>query len=140
MLLPSVLSEAAPNYSRTLPSLPATFVAAGLGLTWIVTYAWPVRWLGPAIAATILLFSTGSTIYDYFVRFAQSEEVYYLYDARKSGRALPSGPVHRPGRSSTSHNCGATSTRPSTCCAVRWALNLSTPATRLRCRRQEGRR
>ncbi len=83
MLLPSVLSEAAPNYSRTLPSLPATFVAAGLGLTWIVTYSWPVRWLGPAIAASILIFSTGSTIYDYFVRFVQSEEVYYLYDADK---------------------------------------------------------
>jgi 4-amino-4-deoxy-L-arabinose transferase-like glycosyltransferase len=83
MLLPSVLSEAAPNYSRTMPSLPATFVAAGLGLTWLVTYQWPLRWLGPIAAAVILLFSTGSTIYDYFVRFAQSPEVYYLYDADK---------------------------------------------------------
>ena len=83
MLLPSVLSEAAPNYSRTLPSLPAVFVAAGLGLTWIVTYRWPVRWLGPAMAGSILIFSLGSTIQDYFVRFAQRAEVYYLYDADK---------------------------------------------------------
>ncbi len=83
MLLPSVLSEAAPNYSRTMPSLPATFVAAGLGLTWIVTYQWPFAWLGPVAAAVILIFSTGSTVYDYFVRFAQSPEVYYLYDADK---------------------------------------------------------
>jgi hypothetical protein len=35
MLLPSVLSEAAPNFSRTLPALPAIFVGAGLGLAWL---------------------------------------------------------------------------------------------------------
>ncbi|MEM7536550.1 MAG: phospholipid carrier-dependent glycosyltransferase [Chloroflexota bacterium] len=83
MLLPSVLSEAAPNYSRTLPSLPAAFVAVGLGLSWITTIRQPVAWLGGGLAAVILLFSSGSTVYDYFVRFAQSEELYHIYDVDK---------------------------------------------------------
>jgi len=80
MLLPSVLSEAAPNYSRTLPSLPAAFVAVGLGLNWLISAYNPIRIL---IVILILLFSTGSTLYDYFVRFAQEQAVYYVYDTDK---------------------------------------------------------
>src|SRR5690606_3651069 len=34
-------------------------------------------------AALILLYSTGQMSYDYFVRFAQSPDVYYMYDADK---------------------------------------------------------
>ena len=83
MLLPSLLSEAAPNYSRTLPSLPATFVAAGLGLTWLATYRRPVTWLAPAAVGVILLVSAALTSYDYFVVFANRPEPYYLYDANK---------------------------------------------------------
>ncbi len=83
MLLPSVLSEAAPNYSRALPAQPAVFTAAGLGLTWLAMLERPVRWFGPALAALILLFSAGSTVNDYFVRFARAQEVYYTYDADK---------------------------------------------------------
>ena len=83
MLFPSILSEAAPNYSRTLPALPALFVPVGLGLAWLVNWQQPVRWIGPVAATVIVLYSGGQAIYDYFVRFAQSPDVYYMYDADK---------------------------------------------------------
>jgi 4-amino-4-deoxy-L-arabinose transferase-like glycosyltransferase len=83
MLFPSILSEAAPNYSRTLPALPALFVPAGLGIAWLVNLRQPLPWLGPAAAILILLYSTAQMSYDYFVRFAQSPDVYYMYDGDK---------------------------------------------------------
>lgn len=83
MLFPSILSEAAPNYSRTLPALPALFVPAGLGIAWLVNLRRPQLWIGPVAASLILLYSTGQMSYDYFVRFAQSQEVYYMYDGDK---------------------------------------------------------
>jgi hypothetical protein len=93
MLLPSILSEAAPNYSRTLPALPALFVAVGLGLTWLVA-AIP-RWLTGTIGqrwatragyglATLLVLVSGSWAgYDYFVRYPQLPASYYAYDVDK---------------------------------------------------------
>ncbi|MEZ4557664.1 MAG: phospholipid carrier-dependent glycosyltransferase [Caldilineaceae bacterium] len=83
MLLPTLLSEAAPNYSRALPALPALFVPAGLGLTWLAGRRAPVRWLGPAAVAVILVASAASTVRDYFGRFAADAAVYYTYDADK---------------------------------------------------------
>ncbi|CAN5841173.1 hypothetical protein BH10CHL1_BH10CHL1_13820 [soil metagenome] len=87
MLAPSIFSEAAPNYSRTLPALPALFLAAGLGLTWLVnlTMRLPARakYAGLAAAGLILVVSVSLASYDYFVRFPQRPEVYYLYDADK---------------------------------------------------------
>ena len=83
MLLPSVLSEAAPNYSRTMPALPALFLAGGLGLTWIVTLRKPFRYAGATLAAAILIYSGSRSAYDYFVVFPAQQEVYYLYDADK---------------------------------------------------------
>ena len=83
MLLPSILSEAAPNYSRTLPSLPALFLPAGLGLAYIAGLQRPRPYAGVAVAAVILLYSGYRTVYDYFVVFPARQEVYYLYDADK---------------------------------------------------------
>jgi hypothetical protein len=83
MLFPSILSEAAPNYSRTLPALPALFVPAGLGLAWLVNLRRPTLWVGPVAAIVVLLYSTGQMSYDYFVRFANSPDVYYMYDGDK---------------------------------------------------------
>ncbi len=93
MLLPSILSEAAPNYSRTLPALPAVFVPVGLALAWLV--AWPQqwrsrqtpnklpRWSGYAVATLLLTVSGTWAAYDYFVRYPQLPESYYIYDADK---------------------------------------------------------
>ena len=83
LLLPSVLSEAAPNYSRTLPALPALFVPAGLGLTWIASIRRPVSYAGVGVAAAILLYSGVRSTVDYFVVFPAQQEVYYWYDADK---------------------------------------------------------
>ncbi len=93
MLLPSVLSDAAPNYSRTLPTLPAVLVAAGLGLSWLATGTWRWRsrqapsglpgWIGYALAGLIIAVSGGWAGYDYFVRFPQHPDAYYHYDADK---------------------------------------------------------
>ncbi len=83
MLMPSVFSEAAPNYSRTLPSLPAVFTAAGLGLAWLALRPWRPAWVGAALAAGVVAMSGVWSFYDYFVRFPQNTEVYYLFDADK---------------------------------------------------------
>lgn len=83
MLAPSVLSEAAP-LSCTFSLLPAALLPIGLGLTWIVTRAWPRRLIGPALAGAIVVASTLITVYDYFVRFPQVREVYYVYEVDKA--------------------------------------------------------
>lgn len=83
LLAPSVLSEAAPNYSRTLPSLPATLLPVGLGLAWLVRLEWPRRWMGYTLAGALLATSLVITVRDYFVRYPQMREVYYAYDVDK---------------------------------------------------------
>jgi 4-amino-4-deoxy-L-arabinose transferase-like glycosyltransferase len=83
MLAPSVLSEAAPNYSRTLAAVPPVLLGAGLGLTWIaIRLSWRAAWRGALVAALIVA-SGAVTFYDYFVRFPAFPEVYYVYDADK---------------------------------------------------------
>jgi hypothetical protein len=83
MLAPSVLSEAAPNYSRTLPAVPAVMLAAGLGLAWIATLPRLRPFWGPVIVGGLVAASVVVTCYDYFVRYPAMPEVYYLYDADK---------------------------------------------------------
>ena len=93
MLMPSVLSEAAPNYSRTMPSLPATFLPVGLGLSWLMerVQRWRTNrpatrlpeWSGAALAGLLLTISGVWASYDFFVRFPQRPESYYAYDADK---------------------------------------------------------
>ncbi|MEA3337517.1 MAG: phospholipid carrier-dependent glycosyltransferase [Chloroflexota bacterium] len=85
MLLPSVFSDAAPNFSRTLPALPALFVAAGLGLTWILTFV-SGRWsplAGRILVSGVLVISGVWAAIDYFVRFPRAIESYYAYDVDK---------------------------------------------------------
>lgn len=82
MLSTSILSDDAPNFSRTLPSLPALFVAAGLGLTTVYEYEFGLP-VAPLIAGAILLISGGLATYDYFVRFPRAPGAYYAYDVDK---------------------------------------------------------
>ncbi|MEZ4866905.1 MAG: hypothetical protein R3C14_36625 [Caldilineaceae bacterium] len=93
MLLPSVLSDAAPNFSRALPALPALFVPVGLGLAWLATWPQPwaqtarMRWLpawsGLASSFVLLAICGVWASYDYFVRFPSYPASYYAYDADK---------------------------------------------------------
>jgi 4-amino-4-deoxy-L-arabinose transferase-like glycosyltransferase len=83
MLAPSVLSEAAPNYSRTLPAIPPVMLAAGLGLTWIGTLPRLRPTWGPLLVGVLVAGSVVVTVYDYFIRYPTFREVYYLYDADK---------------------------------------------------------
>jgi len=94
MLAPSVLSDDAPNFSRTLPALPALFLAVGLGLDAMLdlgsriarrvrsaTRVAPAA--GWSLVTAILLVSAGWSLYDYFVRFPKQAEAYYAYDVDK---------------------------------------------------------
>ncbi|MGL4648395.1 MAG: hypothetical protein ACRC1H_03230, partial [Caldilineaceae bacterium] len=94
MLAPSIFSDAAPNTSRTLPSLPASYLPLAFGLAWIVwlpahpqagpvTSRWPQRWMGYALAGLLLVTSAGITAYDYFVRYPAMPQVYQTYDVDK---------------------------------------------------------
>lgn len=84
MLAPSILSDAAPNYSRTLPALPVVLLPIGLGLTWLVRLHWSRAWMRYALAGALLGASLIWTFYDYFVRFPQMEQAYYAYDVDKA--------------------------------------------------------
>lgn len=85
MLFPSVLSDDAPNFSRTLPALPALFVAAGLGFTLLFDLRVRLSGIavGPVLAVFILVIGTWVSGYDYFYRFPRTPEAYYAYDVDK---------------------------------------------------------
>jgi hypothetical protein len=90
MLLPTMFSDDAPNFSRSLPALPALFVPAGLGLAAIMDFvARPFRdrrnglAAGYAVAAFFLIVSGVLAVRDYFVRFPNAPEAYYAYDVDK---------------------------------------------------------
>lgn len=83
MLAPSVLSEAAPNYSRTLAAAPPVMLAAGLGLTWLSTRPVSGALARYTAVGLLVLASSVVTVLDYFVRFPAFPEVYYVYDADK---------------------------------------------------------
>ena len=89
LLAPSVLSEAAPNFSRTLAAAPPVLLGAGLGLTWIATrLSWRAAWRRALVAALIVA-SGAVTFYDYFVRYPTSVSYTHL---------LPRPRVKRPSK------------------------------------------
>lgn len=83
MLTPSVLSESAPNYSRTLAAAPPVMLGAGLGLTWIASRAqWSPRMRYGAVSLLIAV-SAAVTMVDYFVRYPSHPHIYQAFDADK---------------------------------------------------------
>jgi hypothetical protein len=90
MLLPTVFSDDAPNFSRSLTALPALFVPAGLGLVAIVDFVGRALGgtrrgvlVGYGAALLILVFSATWAFRDYFIRFPTYREAYYAYDVDK---------------------------------------------------------
>lgn len=90
MWLPAPLSEPAVHTLRLSGILPAYYVFVAVGLLNLINWL-KVRWLvrgpfstwraaGLAALLALLLFSGGSTIYDYFYRWANATEVYQAYD------------------------------------------------------------
>lgn len=83
MLAPSVLSENAPNYSRTLAAAPPVMLGAGLGLTWIASR---VQWsphVRYGVVGLLLTASAAVTTVDYFVRYPAHPHIYHAFDADK---------------------------------------------------------
>jgi len=81
MVWTSILSDDAPDFSRTLSMLPALFVAVGLGLNWLIHLRFGAARLRYGLAAAVVIISAGWATYDYFVRFARLWPEYYrVYD------------------------------------------------------------
>ena len=135
MLAPSVLSEAAPNYSRTLPAVPAVMLAAGLGLTWIGTLPAPAPDLGPAPGRRAGGGERGRDVLRLFRSLSRPS-------ARSTTSTTPTRPMpwrgwrgrQTPAMPSISRRSGPT-TRPWLSCAAA-ASSRSTPPTPSCCRRR----
>jgi hypothetical protein len=98
LLVPTLLSDRAPNYSRAIAALPVIVLLPALGLDWLLGHlpaeraAW--RW---GLAALALLVAGTWTIRHYFGDFAALDHAYYSYDvdkvdAYRALRALPGDP------------------------------------------------
>lgn len=84
MLLPTLLSDRPPNYSRAIAALPVIALLPALGLDWLLgrlpveRSAW--RWV---LAGAALAVAGVWTARHYFVDFAGLDHVYYSYDVDK---------------------------------------------------------
>ncbi len=92
MLLPTLLSDGAPNFSRAIGVMPALFVIPAWGvarardfITHHVSRNTPH--LRYALVAVPLLISALITCNDYFVQFPSRPETYIAYDVDKSDAA-----------------------------------------------------
>jgi 4-amino-4-deoxy-L-arabinose transferase-like glycosyltransferase len=112
MLLPTILTESAPHYTRALGAAPATAVLVGLGTVtaWESTTRLTVRWqprarriaektAGTALSLGLIASAVGHG-YAYFVRWGSLPELYQPYDVgllaatRELRARLPSAEVY----------------------------------------------
>lgn len=99
MWLPALLSEPAFHTLRLVGILPAYYVLGAIGLTnlveWLRGHLWPLissavsppcrlvaSW--PVALLSLLVFSGGTTFYDYFYRWAERTEVYDAFEGQLS--------------------------------------------------------
>jgi 4-amino-4-deoxy-L-arabinose transferase-like glycosyltransferase len=84
MLLPTWLTDQAPNFSRAIGILPLVLVPPALALATI--WRWATEhdfvWAKAAIVATMVV-SLGWTAWDYFGTYAERPELYYAFDQDK---------------------------------------------------------
>jgi len=104
MLLPTLLSDQAPNFSRAIGAMPAVFIFPALGLEWVTSAVKvalahrtkdergetmdvrPSSFVlrrAPWLVAAVLVLSGLWTFHDYFVTFASAPQTYYNYDQDK---------------------------------------------------------
>lgn len=89
MLLPTLLAEDAPSFSRAIGILPAVYIPPALAL--LTISRWISSWnltstkliLERAVVITVILISGTWTFYDYFVAFARNPNMAYDYDQDK---------------------------------------------------------
>lgn len=100
MLLPAMLTDGAPTYTRLLGAMPALAGIAAAGGRALFGWLRRPAWLAPAVLATGLAVSLGMTVNDYFGRWARHPG---LYDAFQVGEweaatlaqaRLAEGPVY----------------------------------------------
>jgi 4-amino-4-deoxy-L-arabinose transferase-like glycosyltransferase len=84
LIAPSVLSDAPPNFTRTLPAAPLLILipAWAMSTLWDAMPSLSLRRLTTAATGIILLASGLQAYDDYFVRFANSSALYYAFDVR----------------------------------------------------------
>jgi 4-amino-4-deoxy-L-arabinose transferase-like glycosyltransferase len=85
MLVPSALTEDAPNYRRTTGAMPALALLCAIGADslWGLGLGFRGRYSQialPAILALGLVYSTWSSVHTYFVDWAQRTDLYYAFD------------------------------------------------------------
>ncbi len=84
MLLPTWLTDRAPNFSRAIGILPIILLLPAWALT--VAWEWGAerwgRWADAGLALVVLI-SAVWTADDYFVVYARSPQLYYAYDQDK---------------------------------------------------------
>ncbi len=85
MLLPTLLSDRAPNYSRAIAALPVIVMLPALGVSWVwESLPGMPRALRVAFVAGAVLLAGLWTARNYFVVFAtRTPHVYYSYDVEK---------------------------------------------------------
>ncbi|MFQ6059242.1 MAG: glycosyltransferase family 39 protein [Anaerolineae bacterium] len=84
MLLPTWLTDQAPNFSRAIGVLPVALLPPAWALT--AAWEWGAQRRGGWAAvglATVVFLSTAWTVGDYFIVYARSPELYYAYDQDK---------------------------------------------------------
>ncbi|MBN1249109.1 MAG: glycosyltransferase family 39 protein [Anaerolineae bacterium] len=83
MVSPSLVTIEAPNFVRTLGTLPATMLLLGVGADFVWGWLRRVKSWGPALSVLLLAASLGPnlilTVRDYFIRWPQSPEVAFVW-------------------------------------------------------------
>jgi 4-amino-4-deoxy-L-arabinose transferase-like glycosyltransferase len=84
LLLPTLVSDRPPNYSRAIAALPVIALLPALGLGWLLERlpAGRAAWR-PALAGLALIVAGLWTARHYFVDFAGLPQAYYSYDVEK---------------------------------------------------------
>jgi 4-amino-4-deoxy-L-arabinose transferase-like glycosyltransferase len=102
MLLPAILTDGAPTYTRILGAIPALAAVGGWGGLWLYT-RWPAGWarvvparLALAVALFLSLVTTGIGVYHFWPQY-HTPETFGVDDwqaAQAAQAALTDGPVY----------------------------------------------